>query len=192
MEMPVCKNITEFTNLQNFLDHGWSGIIRGVADAKSPARHPTLATVSETNAPEIRTVVLRKANQKNSTVQIHTDKTSKKVRDLSTNSNGALHIWLPKSRLQIRLNIIAKIQTGSDVKDLWDKVPERSRISYGTVPAPGTPIETPLAYQQPSNSERFAVLKCQVIKIELLHLGLHHIRAQFSASSDWKGTWLAP
>ena len=184
--------MTDFPNLQSFLDHGWNCIIRGVADAKSPARHPTLATVSETNVPEIRTVVLRKANRKDATIQLHTDKTSKKVRDLSINPNGALHIWLPKGRLQIRLNIIAKIQTGPAVKNLWDKVPQKSRISYGTVPSPGTPIESSLAYQQPSNCERFAVLQCQVTKIELLHLGPHHIRARFSASSDWKGTWLAP
>jgi len=184
--------MTDFPNLQSFLDHGWNCIIRGVADAKSPARHPTLATVSETNAPEIRTVVLRKANRKDATIQLHTDKTSKKVRDLSINPNGALHIWLPKGRLQIRLNIIAKIQTGTAVKNLWDKVPQKSRISYGTVPSPGTPIESSLAYQRPSNCERFAVLQCQVIKIELLHLGPHHVRARFSASSDWKGTWLAP
>ena len=182
----------EFNNLIQFLDHGWSCINRGVADTKSPGRYPTLATVSKDLLPETRTVVLRKANRSTSILEIHTDTRTKKVDALRQNPNGSLLMWLPKRRLQIRINVIIKIQTGSIVKKRWEEVPQKSRVSYGTIPPSGSAIKEPLAYDQMPSMERFAVLECKMGKIELLHLGKNHTRAVYRASSDWTGTWLVP
>ena len=182
----------EFNNLAQFLDHGWSCINRSVADTKSPGRYPTLATVSEDLLPETRTVVLRKANRSTSILEIHTDTRTEKVNALRQNSNGSLHMWLPKRRLQIRISVFVRIQTGSIIKKRWEEVPQKSRVSYGTIPPSGSVIKEPLAYDQTPSMERFAVLECNVGKIELLHLGKNHTRAVYQAISDWTGTWLAP
>ena len=182
----------EFNNLAQFLDHGWSCINRSVADTKSPGRYPTLATVSEDLLPETRTVVLRKANRSTSILEIHTDTRTEKVNALRQNSNGSLHMWLPKRRLQIRISVFVRIQTGSIIKKRWEEVPQKSRVSYGTIPPSGSVIKGPLAYDQTPSMEHFAVLECNVGKIELLHLGKNHTRAVYQAISDWTGTWLAP
>jgi hypothetical protein len=101
-------------------------------------------------------------------------------------------MWLPKRRLQIRISVLVKIQTGSIIKKRWEEVPQKSRVSYGTIPPSGSVIKGPLAYDQTPSMERFAVLECNVGKIELLHLGKNHTRAVYQAISDWTGTWLAP
>ena len=182
----------EFNNLAQFLDHGWSCINRGVADTKSPGRYPTLATVSKDLLPETRTVVLRKANRSTSILEIHTDTRTEKVNALRQNPNGSLHMWLPKRRLQIRISVIVKIQTGPTVEKLWEQVPQKSRVSYGTMPPSGSIINEPSAYAQTPSMDRFAVLECNLKKIELLYLGKNHTRAVYNAVSDWTGTWLAP
>ena len=182
----------EFDNLTQFLNHGWSCISRSVADTKSPGHYPTLATVSKELLPEIRTVVLRKANRSKSILEIHTDTLTEKVNALQQNPNGSLHMWLPKRRLQIRISVIVKIQIGPTIEKLWEQVPQKSRVSYGTMPPSGSIINEPLAYEQTSSMNRFAVLECNVKKIELLHLGENHTRAVYNAVSDWTGTWLAP
>jgi len=182
----------EFNNLAQFLDHGWSCINRSVADTKSPGRYPTLATVSKDLLPETRTVVLRKANRSTSVLEIHTDTQTEKVNALRQNPNASLHMWLPKRRLQIRINVIVKIQTGSIIKKRWEEVPQKSRVSYGTIPTSGSAIKEPLAYDQTPSMERFAVLECNVEKIELLHLGKNHTRAVYQAITNWTGAWLAP
>ena len=182
----------EFNNLAQFLDHGWSCINRGVADTKSPGRYPTLATVSKDLLPETRTVVLRKANRSTSILEIHTDTRTEKVNALRQNPNASLHMWIPNRRLQIRISVIVKIQTGSTIKKRWEEVPQKSRVSYGTLPPSGSAIKEPLAYDQMPSMESFAVLECKIGKIELLHLGKNHMRAVYQASSHWAGTWLVP
>ena len=111
---------------------------------------------------------------------------------LQQNPNGSLHMWLPKRRLQIRISVIVKIQIGPAIEKLWEQVPQKSRVSYGTMPPSGSIINEPLAYEQTSSMDRFAVLECNVKKIELLHLGGNHTRAVYNAASDWTGAWLAP
>lgn len=46
--------------------------MRGVDDRHAPARHPTLATVNSEGKPQARTVVLRAADQRSATLDIHT------------------------------------------------------------------------------------------------------------------------
>ena len=84
------------------------------------------------------------------------------------------------------------VLTGPDIDPQWDRVPEGSRVSYGTRPTPGTPISDVHAYEKPSNRDRFSILKCRVLEIDLVHLGARHRRAAFVETDDWAGTWLAP
>ena len=38
----------------------------------------------------------------------------------------------------------------------------------------------------------FAVLGCNLLEIDLVHLGARHRRAEFIRENEWAGTWLAP
>ena len=163
-----------------------------MADRRSPARYPTFATVAPNGTPEVRTVALRAASRRLSVLEVHTDIATSKVVALQHNPKAAFHVWLPRADMQIRITTSIEIQTGDDIEQRWEGIPEGARVSYGTQPAPGTPISDVYAYEKPSKRVRFAVLKCNVLAIDLVHLGTRHRRAKFMRENDWSGTWLAP
>ncbi|MBY5932616.1 pyridoxamine 5'-phosphate oxidase family protein [Tateyamaria omphalii] len=179
-------------DLAAFLNDAWQLLRRGVADSRSPARYPTFATVSPAGVPEARTVALRRASQEEAVVEAHTDIVTPKVTALRASPIAALHIWIPKSNLQIRLTTRVEILSGEGVEDAWAKVPPSSRVSYGTVPDPGTPIEHVHAYDKPPERDRFAVLRCMIDHIDLVHLGDRHRRAEYARHDNWVGNWRAP
>lgn len=179
-------------DLAAFLDTAWQHLGRGVADAKSPARYPTFATVSPDGWPEARTVALRRATRSEAVVEVHTDIETPKVTALRHTPRAALHIWLPRADLQIRLHARVDILTGPQIDADWDRVPPASRVSYGTMPVPGTPIASVHAYEKPPLRERFAVLRCHLEGIDLVHLDTPHRRAIYTAATDWTGQWVAP
>ena len=179
-------------DLGAFLDEAWQHLTRGVADPRSPARYPTFATVSPEGWPEARTVALRRAVRSRGSLEVHTDIETPKVASLRQTPRAQLHIWLPKADLQLRISTRVEVLTGTAIDDQWSKVPPASRVSYGTIPRPGTPIASVYDYEKPAERDRFAVLHCQLVEIDLVHLGQQHRRAHYSADTDWHGTWLAP
>lgn len=180
------------TALDPLLAQVWTRLVRGVGDRRAAARHPTLATVSQTGWPEVRTVVLRAADPVAGTLDVHTDLQSAKVAALRANPRAALHVWDATAHLQTRAEVMVEILTGAAVAAIWARVPDPSRQSYGTRPAPGTPIADALAYAKPADAASFAVLRCAVQAFDVVHLGPHHRRARFERSDSWTGHWLAP
>ncbi|MEX0309674.1 MAG: pyridoxamine 5'-phosphate oxidase family protein [Tateyamaria sp.] len=179
-------------DLGAFLDTAWQHLRRGVADSRSPARYPSFGTVAPDGTPEVRTVALRGAERDVACVEVHTDIATPKIAALRASPVAALHFWIPKSRLQVRLTTTVGILTGAQVDAAWSKVPALSRVSYGTAPDPGTPIANAFDYEKPPLRERFAVLRCSIDHIDLVHLGERHRRAAYLRSDGWQGTWLAP
>jgi pyridoxamine 5'-phosphate oxidase len=115
-----------------------------------------------------------------------------KMEALKAHPFAALHVWLPDADVQIRLTARVEIMSGSGVEAQWARVPPASRVSYGTEPAPGTPIDHVYAYEKPSIRARFVVLRCLVDQVDLVHLGARHRRAVFAREQDWVGSWVAP
>ncbi len=184
--------LTDPQDLQAFLDEAWRHLTRGVADSRAPARYPTFVTVAPDGTPEGRTVALRGAVKSTATLEVHTDVETHKVFALKHNPIAAFHVWVPRSDLQIRLTTRVEILTGAQVDEQWARIPAGSRVAYGTMPYPGTPIADAFAYEKPAERERFAVLRCHVNQIDLVHLGTPHRRAGYHASDGFAGTWLAP
>ena len=179
-------------DLASYVDQAWQVLGRGVADAKSPARHPVFATVSPDGRPEARTVVLRGASRSTATLEVHTDTTSAKTTSLSATPLCELHVWEQRRRLQLRLGCRVEAGTGPETAGRWARVPPASRISYGTQPAPGTPSDHEFAYEKPADPDRFAVLICHLQRLDLVELGEKHRRALFLIEDGFKGVWLAP
>ena len=181
-----------FKTLDGLLETCWSELKLGVAHSHHPARNANLATVDKNGLPKVRTVVLRRADQNQSELDVHTDLRSDKISDLRANPVASLLFWLPDQRLQLRLSCQVAIESGSTVRDLWNKVPQHSRVAYGSTPPPGTPIDNALSYERVPNPDDFAVLVCQINEIDVLHLGDDHRRARYTKKRDWDGEWLAP
>ena len=184
--------MTDPNDLAAFLAQAWQHLGTGVADANSPARFPTFATTAPDGTPQARTVALRGANPRGATVEVHTDTETDKITALRASPQAALHFWLPEADVQIRLTAEVDILTGPGLDAQWERVPPASRVSYGTQPAPGTPIQHVYAYEKPPERARFAVLHCRVQKIDLVHLGTRHRRALYQRNDGWTGTWVAP
>ncbi len=179
-------------DLQALLDDVWRHLARGVADRQVPARHPTFATVSPDGRPQARTVVLRAATRSSATLEVHTDTRSAKITALGGTPCAQFHIWEADARLQIRLSTRVTILTGAATADRWARVPDTARVSYGTRPAPGTPIANVYDYENPHSPECFAVLSCAIEHMDIVHLDTRHRRAAFSREDGWRGVWLAP
>ena len=182
----------DFQKLDDFLEFGWAQIYRGKADKKSPARHPTFVTSSIDGFPNARTLVMRRCDQKNNKIEFHTDTASSKIFALKENPRAGIHIWLPKVQLQIQMEVIVQVKVGDITIPYWRDVPTNSRVDYGTIPTPGTAIESPHAYKYKPDQKRFAVLVCDIQSIQLLLLGVKHIRAHYKKLTNWQGEWLSP
>ena len=180
------------TELDTLYAHAWHRLIRGVHDRHAPARHPTLATVSPKGWPEARTVVLRAADRFASRLEIHTNLYSPKIADLMATPIAALHVWDSRSRLQIRLQADVVITHGAQIASIWSAMPELSRMAYSRDAVPGQTIGAALAYRSTPDPAAYAVLHLDLHTMDLLHLGTHHRRAQFTRERNWAGCWLAP
>ena len=180
------------TELDSLWAEVWTRLSRGVRDRRAPARHPTFATVSPDGWPEARTVVLRGADPVNAMLEVHTDLRSAKVAALRVNPRAALHVWDAAAQLQTRVEAQVTLLTGADVAEIWARVPDPSRQSYGTTPAPGQPIAASLDYDKTPDQATFAVLRCQVEAVDAVHLGPRHRRARFERQNSFSGQWLSP
>lgn len=182
-----------WTSLEDTRAEVWRRLNRGVADRRAPARHPVLATKGSGEFAEARVIVLRGVDAEAGTLELHTDKASAKIAELSFNPGATLLVWEQTARLQIRLRCHVTVSTGPDTAHVWAKVPDSARRVYGGTPDPGQPIEKPEDFSADPNPERFAILTCKIAEIETLHLGEdRHRRALFRAKDGWSGQWIAP
>ena len=181
-----------FQKLEDFLDFGWAQISRGKADKKWPARHPTFVTSSVDGFPSARTLIMRQSDRKNNLIEFHTDTASSKMLALEENPRAGIHIWLPKVQLQIQMDVVIEVKVGDITIPNWKNVPTNSRVAYGTIPSPGTVLESALAYDYAPDQKRFVVLVCHIQSIQLLLLGVRHIRAYYKKTTNWQGEWLSP
>ena len=170
----------------------WRGLDRGVADTPAPARHLALATVGSGGA-EIRTVVLRAVDRDAATLDVHTDVETPKVAQLRADPRASLMFWDRAENLQVRLRTRVTVIVGPEAEATWHAVPEAARENYGSEPAPGTPIDRPDGFRAGVTQDRFAILRADVLEIDVVHLGrTPHRRALFAAPDGFAGFWLAP
>ena len=170
--------------LPTLLDRVWSRLSRGVADRKHPARHPTLATIGQ-DGPELRTLVLRGVDREASMLELHTDMASPKVAQIVAEPRVALHVWIPRDRLQIRLKGQAIVERGDPA--LFARLPAAARANYGGA-VPGSP---PGQQTKEGDPARFGAIRLTVHEIDALVLAEPHIRAIYTAP-DWAGRWVTP
>lgn len=173
--------------LQGLFDTVWQHLSRGTADRRHPARHPTLATIGP-DGPELRTLVLRRADRTGARLELHTDAASPKAAQITADPRVALHVWLPKPRLQIRARALATLAPGDPA--LFANLPPVAQANYGG-PAPGSPLS---GEQDPAQGDpaRFTRILCQLTEIDALLLTDPHRRARYRADADWQGAWIAP
>ena len=183
----------------------WSMLENAVTDRSSPFRIPVFICGDQSDL-DGRIVVLRKADNKNSLVQFHSDIRSDKIEKLKKNSKAAMLFYDKEEKIQVRLKIECIINHNNNVtKESWSKTQHISRKCYLVDNGPGTESDTPTSGLKPEldnfeftmeQSEKgyknFTVIQCKIKIIEWLYLAAKgHRRARFDLESN-KENWLVP
>lgn len=190
------------TSLEDVRDHVWSKLESAAADPDHPARTMTVATVSPTETPDLRTVVLRRTDRHERRLVFHTDDRSTKIEHLRAHPAAAWHALGPNRRRQIRLYGPATLHSEDELADeLWRSEPD-SRQHYRRALAPGTEVESPRSGHpatddvRPTDEPRdhFVAVAGRIERFDWLHIhpdGDYRARFEWNAES-WQGRWIVP
>lgn len=196
--------------LDGVLSEVWELLVRGAQDRRHGFHLPTLATVSADGSPDVRTVVLRRADPAEGLIVCHTDARSAKASQLARSDRVAWCFYDTSKTVQVRAWGRARLERPADsasASRVWEQAPVGSRRCYLAPQAPSTPAAEPIpnlpddaldgkltpAQVEPGRAN-FAVLTTTVDRIDWLSLRASgHRRAAFDRhGSGWNPTWLAP
>ncbi|RIA47230.1 pyridoxamine 5'-phosphate oxidase family protein [Dichotomicrobium thermohalophilum] len=188
-----------YNDLDRSLRAAWSLLACGVKDRKAPAHTPVLATNGD-SGPRVRTVVLRACDPETRRLRFHTDRRSHKVAEIAADPAGAVHVYDPKQKVQLRLDCQLSVHIGDELaQEAWAATRDFSRVCYQVMQGPGEavsdPREVPFSADDSKDGwDHFAVISALVTRIEWLYLAAHgHRRAEFLwQEGDWHGRWLVP
>jgi len=168
--------------------------------SSSPARYVNFATVDPiTNIPEARIVAIQNIKNDTSSIDFYADKTSAKMRSLKAQNSAAITVWDPSQFIQARLSVQVEILNNDlpEVREVWETLPSRIKLCYGSSPSPGSHIEHATSFEKKANFDDFAILRCHVLQMDLIYLDpidrFNDRRALLVKNGDdWDGSWLAP
>lgn len=188
-----------YNDLDATLEAAWALLERGAKDRKAPAHTPVLAT-SRDGAPGVRTVVLRGCDRQARRLRFHTDRRSPKVAEIEAEPAGAVLVYDPGEKVQLRLDCQLRVRIDDEMaREAWAATRDFSRVCYQVMRAPGTPVDDPRAVpfsaeDSQGGAEHFAVISALIDRIEWLYLAAPgHRRAEFLwQEGEWRGRWLVP
>lgn len=192
---------SERPDLSSLLEECRVRLTKGSVEPDNPFHFPVISTVSDSQLPECRIVVLRFFNWEKRSFAFYTDSRSRKVSSLMRTPHAEALFYDPARRLQIRIR--ARMQFLKDVEKRrrhWENLSDKQRKDYRALAAPGTPIELP---PEPSPEDRndpmwgfdhFAVVAGQFDAIDVVLLRDEaHLHAVYRMVYDeWESTWLIP
>ena len=186
-------------SLQATLDRTMAILHEGASDLHSAWRNVTLATLTATLKPNIRTLVLRGFDTDRRALELHTDSRSRKHAELLANPAAALHAWNPATAEQIRVEGSIVMHAGDSIaRAAWQKLGSRTRDTYRVTHPPGEPIPSPTTPAHTLDDDAafavFAVLSLNVARVEYLLIAESgHRRAAFTwAHGTPEAMWLVP
>ncbi|MEN8928819.1 MAG: pyridoxamine 5'-phosphate oxidase family protein [Flavobacteriales bacterium] len=168
-------------------------LINGHVKRGHPFRYFTLGT-SKSNAPQLRTVVLRKVKS-DFVILVYTDLRSQKIAEIKENNAVSALFYHPKKLIQIKIEGSAEIITDKDeLKPFWGNISDKSKKDYTTNLAPGCIIKSPNKVDYTNEVNHFCMLKIKPTYIEYLKLTRpNHIRIGYSkVDGEFKGEFLVP
>jgi len=203
------NNESELT-LENIYTDCWERIAAGAKTAKHAFHLVTLSTINN-GFPEMRTVVLRKSNSLENTLNFHTDYRSPKVNQIKENASVAILLYDFESRIQIRLRTKATIHHLDSVcEEAWKNSRLESKRCYLVDPSPSSIIDFPddglpknLSVKDLTEDnvqpgfQNFVVIKTKVLELDWLFLNNKgHRRAQFriiaNEEKNIEKNWMLP
>ena len=187
-------------NLPELHTHLWDALRLGASPNRSAFTIWQLATLGLDGAPQLRSIVLREADESTGKLAFHTDRRSSKLADIDADDRVAMLSLDLDRHVQLRLNGRARpVQDGARVRRMWDGARPHTLILYQTPYAPGTVIAQPEDGHVPpepahSGFDNFTLVEVVLDAIEYLDLTPgQHRRAVFRRDDGaWRGQWIAP
>lgn len=195
---------TYYDHLDASYDEAWTLLKRGKADRRSPFHTPSIASVDTNGCPQVRTVVLRGADQDTATLRFHTDVRSRKIPELRAQPCVSVHVYDKKAKIQLRLTGHATAHTDGPVKEeAWAASREMSRECYRLNKAPGTFVGDANDWMIPQDpahedvgKDNFVAVSIKLSALEWLYLARGgHRRAYFEIAPDGgivSSAWMVP
>ena len=126
-----------------------------VPDRRSPLHTPTVATLDESGAPSLRTVVLRGFDADARRLRFHTDRRSDKARGIARDGRVMMHFYDAALHVQMRVAGHAMLHLDDAVADAaWAASQRSSRMCYAAPDASGAIVATPPAAPKDSDIGR--------------------------------------
>lgn len=172
----------------NLVTRVWQELTRATKDRHHHWRTPAIASIGLDGSPQVRTVVLRHANQADWILEAYTDSRSPKYLELIKDNRAQMVFWSDRLGWQLRVSVKTSVHVDGDyVENTWARISQsKSSKDYLGSQAPGTKIISNEVSEGPIPqilSEHYlAVLRFQIISMDWLELGKGtHRRAQINA-----------
>lgn len=131
------------TNLPGIEAKMWDLLEQSTTSHKAGFHAGVVATINN-HLPELRTVILRKADAIQKRLFFHTDMRSPKVEQLKKQSQMSWLFYDAELRIQLRLAANASIHFDDTLaNEAWEQARISSRLTYTSSSASGTILETP-------------------------------------------------
>ena len=194
-----------YNDLELSFAKAWDVIEPGASKRTSPAHTPVVGTVDQQGHPQLRVMVVRKANQDTRLLRFHTDLRSFKISETARDNRASVLMYDPGEKLQLRLAGTAWVEhEGESVDAAWRDSTTFARRCYMAEAAPGTAADVPMSGlppwiegKQPDEADlvdarqNFALLWFQVVSLEFLYLANSgHRRAKWfwnEGPRHWSG-----
>jgi hypothetical protein len=169
-----------------------------VPNRRSAFHTPTIASLDDTGAPSLRTVVLRGFDADARSLRFHTDRRSDKARGIARDPRVMMHFYDAALHIQLRVAGRAVLHLEDAVADAaWEGSRSSSRMCYAAPDASGAIVPGPPAAPKDSEIGRphFAAVVIGFYKLEWLWLAAAgHQRARFiwDEAGHLSADWIAP
>ena len=169
-----------------------------VPNRRSPLHTPTIASLDDTGAPSLRTVVLRGFDAGGRSLRFHTDRRSDKARGIARDPRVMMHFYDAALHIQMRVAGRATLHLDDVVADAaWEGSQRSSRMCYAAPDASGAIVPAPPAAPQDTEIGRphFAAVVIRFHQLEWLWLAAAgHQRARFiwDEAGHLTADWIAP
>ena len=190
-----------YETLEETLEASIKVLENAVENRRSLFHTPVLSTFSDSKI-NSRVIVLRAFDPEKRTLRIHTDSRSRKIKDVSENSDATLLGYDPGLKIQLKLHGSIDTHYQDNIADLaWRDSQEMSKVCYSISESPGKEIDDPGKYDVDSENinidegyKNFAVINFHFNSLEFLYLRSsgHRRSIHVWETEELRSNWMVP
>ena len=191
----------EYKTLEETLDASFKVLENAIDNRRSLFHTPVLSTFSDSKI-NSRVIVLRAFDPEKRILRIHSDSRSRKIKDVSENSDATLLGYDPGLKIQLKLHGSIDTHYQDNIADLaWRDSQEMSKVCYSISESPGKEIDDPGKYDVDSENinidegyKNFAVINFHFNSLEFLYLRSsgHRRSIHLWETEELRSNWMVP